>query len=150
MVAPDDFVSTQPVFDFTRLGVRVPAVLVSPLVQPGSVDATQYDHSSISATVNKVFGLGAASFLGRRDAAANTFDRNFGAAPALGLLPGFKADTSSGPPLTALAPPDATVAGTRKAIETVLTEATQLPLASMSSHQRRLIELSHTVLNSLP
>jgi hypothetical protein len=65
-------------------------------------------------------------------------------------MPGFKADTSSGPPLTALAPPDTTVAGTRKAIETVLTAATQLPLSSMSSHQRRLIELSHTVLKSLP
>jgi phospholipase C len=150
VTAPDDFVSAQPAFDFTRLGVRVPAVLVSPLVQPGSVDTTQYDHSSISATVNKLFGLGANNFLTRRDAAANTFERNFGAAPVVGLMPGFKADTSSGPPLTALAPPDTTIAGTRQAIETVLTVTTQLPLASMSSHQRRLIELSHTVLKSLP
>src|SRR5207237_10014936 len=95
------------------------------------------------------FGLGANNFLGRRDAAANTFERNFGT-PVAGLLPAFQADTSSGPPLTALAPPDATVAGTRKAIETVLGEAAHLPLATMSSHQRRLIELSNTVLKSLP
>ena len=95
VAAPDNFVSSQPAFDFTRLGVRVPAVLVSPLVQPSSVDATQYDHSSIPATLNKLFGLGANNFLTRRDAAANTFERNFGT-PVAGLLPAFQADTSSG------------------------------------------------------
>ena len=150
VVAPDDIVSPQPAFDFTRLGVRVPAVLVSPLVQPGTVDATQYDHSSIPATVNAVFGLGANNFLTRRDAAANTFERNL-VAPVARLLPDvFRADTSSGPPLEALAPPDATIAGTRKALETVMTQTTHSTLASLSSHQRRLIELSDKLLSSLP
>ena len=55
--APDEFVASQPVFDFTRLGPRVPAVLVSPWVEPG-VDATVYDHTSISATLNALFELG--------------------------------------------------------------------------------------------
>jgi phospholipase C len=150
VAAPDDFASTQPAFDFTRLGVRVPAILVSPLVQPGSVDTTQYDHSSIPATVNALFGLGANNFLTRRDAAANTFDRNF-VGPVAHLLPDtFQADTSSGPPLQTLAPPEATVAGTRQALETVLTQTAQTTLASLSSHQRRLVELSQTVLKSLP
>jgi phospholipase C len=149
VVAPDDLVSVQPVFDFKRLGVRVPAVLVSPLVQPGSVDATQYDHASIPATVNAVFGLGANHFLTRRDAAANTFDRNF-VAPVAQLLPDvFQADTSSGPPLEALAPPDATVAGTSTALEAVLRQTTQSTLATLSSHQRRLVELSDSMLKSL-
>ncbi len=34
-------------FDFTRLGVRVPAVIISPLVTGSSVDKTIYDHSSV-------------------------------------------------------------------------------------------------------
>ncbi|GGP17623.1 phospholipase C [Silvimonas iriomotensis] len=45
-VGPDTALSTSPPFDFTRLGVRVPAVLVSPWVPPG-VDHTVYDHTSI-------------------------------------------------------------------------------------------------------
>jgi hypothetical protein len=48
-----------------------------------------------------------------------------------------------------LAPPDATVAGTSKALETVLSETTRSTLASLSSHQRRLVELSDSVLKSL-
>jgi phospholipase C len=150
VVAPDDLVSAQPAFDFTRLGVRVPAIVVSPFVQPGSVDATVYDHSSIAATVNKIFGLGATNFLTRRDAAANTFDRNF-IQPVASLLPDiFRADTSNGPPLEALAPPETAVAGTERALETVLSQTTRSTLAGLSSHQRRLVELSDKILNSRP
>jgi phospholipase C len=147
---PDDLVSVQPAFDFKRLGLRVPAVLVSPLVQPGSVDATVYDHSSIPATLNAVFGLGAANFLTRRDAAANTFDRNLSRS-VVGFAPDvvYRADTSSGPPLEALAPPDATVSGTGKALQMVVSQTTQATLAGLSSHQRRLVELSDKVLKSL-
>ncbi len=150
VAAPDGLVSAQPAFGFTRLGVRVPAVVVSPLVAPGSVDATQYDHASIPATLNAIFGLGATNFLTRRDATANTFDRNL-VAPVARLLPDvFEADTSSGPPLEALAPPDARMAGTSKALETILSQAARTTLAKLSSHQRRLVELSDRVLKSLP
>jgi phospholipase C len=42
-------------FDFTRFGVRVPTVLVSPLVQPGTVfraaGPTPFDHTSVLRTV---------------------------------------------------------------------------------------------------
>jgi phospholipase C len=43
-------------FDFTRLGVRVPAVFVSPCIPPGTIINHQdYEHSSIVATVRKLF-----------------------------------------------------------------------------------------------
>jgi phospholipase C len=56
-------------FIFNQLGVRVPAVIVSPLVTAG-VDTTVYDHSSVLATIERLFGLPA---LTARDAAANDF-----------------------------------------------------------------------------
>lgn len=54
-------------FDFKVWGVRVPAVVVSPLIPPG-VDSTHYDHSSVPKTLEKLFGL---QPLTQRDAAAN-------------------------------------------------------------------------------
>jgi phospholipase C len=38
-------------FDFKRFGVRVPAVLVSPLIEQGTVCHTQFDHTSVIKTV---------------------------------------------------------------------------------------------------
>lgn len=40
-------------FDFKRYGVRVPAVLVSPWIKPGTVCNTIFDHTSIIRTVSK-------------------------------------------------------------------------------------------------
>ena len=54
-------------FDFRQLGVRVPAVVISPYVKQGTIDHTSYDHSSITATVERAFGLAS---LTARDAAA--------------------------------------------------------------------------------
>ena len=58
-------------FAFDRLGLRVPAVLVSPLIKSGTVDSTLYDHTSLLATVRELFGL--PKPLTNRDAQANTF-----------------------------------------------------------------------------
>jgi phospholipase C len=44
-------------FDFTQYGVRVPAVIVSPLIRKGTVDHTLYDHSSILATLERLLGM---------------------------------------------------------------------------------------------
>jgi phospholipase C len=44
-------------FDFRQLGVRVPAVIVSPLIPRNLVDHTVYDHTSVLATVEEFFGL---------------------------------------------------------------------------------------------
>jgi phospholipase C len=70
-VPPDD-TSGEFGFDFTRFGVRVPAVLVSPLIAPGSVyrapeGGTPLDHTSVLKTMQERWGLPS---LTARDAAA--------------------------------------------------------------------------------
>jgi phospholipase C len=76
-------------FTFNRYGVRVPAILVSPYIAPGTIlraaagglphagPPYPFDHTSIIATVRKCFGLGEP--LSARDAAAPDV------APVLGL-----------------------------------------------------------------
>ncbi len=59
-------------FDFKRFGVRVPAVIVSPLIPKGTIlrppaDGPPFDHTSLIATLRARFGIGA---LGERDAEA--------------------------------------------------------------------------------
>jgi phospholipase C len=70
-VPPDNFADTKFGFDFTRFGVRVPAVLVSPLIAPGTVfrppGTVPLDHTSILKTVETRWGLPP---LTARDAAA--------------------------------------------------------------------------------
>jgi phospholipase C len=74
-VSPDGIVSPMSGFDFTRSGIRVPAILVSPWLPKGQVDQRVYDHTSLLATVKELFGL--PSFLTRRDAEANRFTDRF-------------------------------------------------------------------------
>ncbi len=64
-------------FNFEQYGVRVPAVIVSPWVA-AQVDSTVYDHSSVLATVEKLFGL---SPLTKRDEKANNLTHLFSQAP---------------------------------------------------------------------
>jgi len=72
--SPDGKKSRHPRFDFTRLGVRVPTILVSPFVEKGVVDSTIYEHSSLPATLKTLFNL--PEGLTARDKAANTFEKN--------------------------------------------------------------------------
>jgi len=65
--------STDPPFAFDRLGVRVPAVFVSPLIAPGTIITRQFDHCSIVSTVRKMFCLDKTPF-NWREAQAATFD----------------------------------------------------------------------------
>lgn len=44
-------------FKFDRYGVRVPTVVISPLIPEGTVDNTLYDHASIVRTAGKIFGF---------------------------------------------------------------------------------------------
>jgi phospholipase C len=54
-------------FDFTMLGPRVPAVVISPYITAGRVDDTVRDHASVPATLRALFASDAAP-LTRRDA----------------------------------------------------------------------------------
>lgn len=71
-VPPDSNLVGESGFGFTRFGVRVPAVLVSPLIEPGTVYRTPagsvpLDHTSILKTVEQRWGQPS---LTARDAAA--------------------------------------------------------------------------------
>jgi phospholipase C len=70
--APPDAAVGEFGFDFTRFGVRVPAVLVSPLIPAGTIyrvpdGSTPIDHTSVLKTIERRWGLPA---LTARDAAA--------------------------------------------------------------------------------
>jgi len=62
-------------FTFDRSGYRVPAVIVSPWVEPGSVFNEEYRHTSLIATLREQWGLG--DPFTARDAAARTFSSVF-------------------------------------------------------------------------
>ncbi|XP_061355197.1 non-specific phospholipase C2 [Gastrolobium bilobum] len=80
--SPDGIVGPEPFnFTFNRLGVRVPTIAISPWIDKGTVvhgpngsptSTSEYEHSSIPATVKKIFNL--PSFLTKRDAWAGTFE----------------------------------------------------------------------------
>ncbi len=59
-------------YDFSQLGVRVPAVLVSPWIRPGTLVSKTLDHSSIPRTLHDLFAPDL-PFLSKRDAAAAGF-----------------------------------------------------------------------------
>jgi phospholipase C len=59
---------TPPAFAFDRLGLRVPALIVSPWVGKGVVAHKQYQHTSVLRTVRQRFGIKQA--LSKREAAA--------------------------------------------------------------------------------
>src|SRR5262249_30216171 len=58
-------------FSFDRSGYRVPAVIVSPWVEAGTVCTEEYRHTSMLATLREVWDLGPP--LTARDAAARSF-----------------------------------------------------------------------------
>uniref|UniRef100_A0A7N0TGC8 Non-specific phospholipase C1 n=1 Tax=Kalanchoe fedtschenkoi TaxID=63787 RepID=A0A7N0TGC8_KALFE len=79
---PDGIIGPDPFyFRFDRLGVRVPTLLISPWIEKGTVihkpagptATSQFEHSSIPATVKRLFNL-KSNFLTKRDAWAGTFE----------------------------------------------------------------------------
>ncbi|XP_043694343.1 non-specific phospholipase C3-like [Telopea speciosissima] len=79
--SPDGIVGPAPYyFKFDRLGVRLPAIFISPWIEPGTVmhepsgpyPTSQFEHSSIPAAVKKIFNL--KDFLTKRDEWAGTFE----------------------------------------------------------------------------
>jgi phospholipase C len=92
---PDNKMENPHKFQFDAYGVRVPAVIISPYIPPGSkirsTSAKPFDHTSIIRTVRDNFSLGAA--LTARDNVAPSL------LPALSLL----APNNDGPPSVATA-----------------------------------------------
>ncbi|KAL5720083.1 phospholipase C [Ranunculus cassubicifolius] len=83
--SPDGIIGPEPfLFGFDRLGVRVPTIMVSPWIEKGTVHGpngspfptSEFEHSSIPATVRKIFNL-SSPFLTKRDEWAGTFDGLF-------------------------------------------------------------------------
>ncbi|KAF5727336.1 Phospholipase C 4 [Tripterygium wilfordii] len=83
--SPDGIIGPDPFyFRFDRLGVRVPTLLISPWIEKSTVihepdgptPYSQFEHSSIPATVKKLFNL-KTNFLTKRDAWAGTFEKYF-------------------------------------------------------------------------
>jgi phospholipase C len=69
---PDDTANfTPPSFSFDRLGLRVPAIIVSPWIQKGVVLNRKLQHTSIIKSVTEMFGL--AGPLNARDKSAASF-----------------------------------------------------------------------------
>ncbi len=81
-------------FTFAQYGVRVPAVIVSPLL-PSYVDHTAYDHASVLASLEWLFGMPP---LTSRDAKANTIH---------GMIPSTAPRTDCPTKLNPLPPPAA-------------------------------------------
>jgi len=82
---PDGKDSKYPPFNFTQLGVRVPAVLISPWINQGTLlrgnntgptPSSQFSHSTVPATIKELFNL-PTPFLTNRDAWAATFESAF-------------------------------------------------------------------------
>ena len=69
--APGDKASYAPKFNFDRLGLRVPTVVVSPWVAKGVVQSAPLQHTSILVTARQIFGI--SKSLTKRDAAASSF-----------------------------------------------------------------------------
>lgn len=82
-------------FAFDRLGVRVPAVVVSPWIKAGTIDPQRYDHSSVLKTVQRRFGKAA---LTGRDAAANDLAHLFALAEPRADIPQVFVDGFSDSP----------------------------------------------------
>lgn len=73
VVPPGDLITqgyVQNHFRFDQLGVRVPALVISPYTKKGVIDHTTYDHTSMLATIERLFGM---NNLTNRDKAANDF-----------------------------------------------------------------------------
>jgi len=88
-------------FDFTMLGVRVPAIVISPYVAPTTVDATPRDHASVPATLRAIFAPAQAP-LTKRDEWAQPFHTMLSLdQPRAGDLPdlsGYVAPTAASVP----------------------------------------------------
>lgn len=115
--SPDNLSSIAPPFGFTLSGVRVPAVVISPYIAPGTICSTVFDHTSVIATALKLFtpATWPSDNLFSRAEAANTFDTlldlnmapndnwpNFAPPVYGGIVPQIQAAAAAAAPLSDL------------------------------------------------
>jgi phospholipase C len=145
-VAPGDVISDMSnnhhSFTFTQLGVRVPGVVVSPLIPANQIDHRIYDHSSLLATMEQLYGL---KPLTNRDAHANNLAHLLSLSTlrtdALTTLPeppnsGFRCDDDRTP----AAPHDAKVA--RAFAQQTTTEMAAKPVEHMGGSERGVLHVA--------
>src|SRR5205807_9200469 len=87
-------------FDFTMLGPRVPAVVISPYIPRSTVDERIHDHAAVPATLRALFAPGAEPLTSRDGWAAPLHDLLTLAAPRADLpdLSAFAAPSPTGSP----------------------------------------------------
>ncbi len=112
-------------FDFDRLGVRVPAIVISAYTSPGTILNTTFDHTSALSTVVNTFGLPAGKLGKRQEAAADV-------SAALSL----SAARSDRPSLLPPAAADITVVQRAEALGSALVHAKSKPLSDL---QKRIL-----------
>ena len=122
-IAPDQPGGTG--FKFDRLGVRVPAIVISAYTPQGTILNTIFDHTSALSTVVNAFGLPAGK-LGKRQAAA----ADVGEALS---LPTARSDR---PPILQPASADISVSRRVEALGSVLAHAKSKPLSDL---QKRVL-----------
>lgn len=153
---PDGGISTDPPFDFTRLGLRVPALLVSPFLPAGAIDDAIYDHTSLLATVKDIFKL--PSFLTERDRFAQTFTNRFLKSPRTDAPLTLERPAGARPPAPAQQPGDPAAvmfheepaaarmtAGRVRALAAAQTDPWVEPPPQLSEFQQSLVDFSHTL-----
>ncbi|CAL2062999.1 alkaline phosphatase family protein [Tenacibaculum sp. 190524A05c] len=87
-------------FQFDRFGVRVPLILVSPLIEASTVfraeGNTPYDHTSVLATILNIIGIPKDKWqLGSRTANAPTFENVFQGNPLRTDIPEINANAAT-------------------------------------------------------
>jgi phospholipase C len=86
-------------FDFTRLGPRVPAVVISPYVRAGTISTEVRDHASVPATLRSLFAPQAKP-LTPRDEWARPFHTLLTLPTARQDLPDLSTSAAQQPPIT--------------------------------------------------
>lgn len=140
-VSPDGAISVHPPFTFERMGIRVPAIVVSPLVGKGVVDSNMYDHTSLLATVQELFNL--PKPLTHRDRDASTVSGNLSA--NLRKDPPMKLPRPVGEPTTDAFRSDETNADMTSQNVTQDLATGQASTAPLSEFQKSLVDTANTL-----
>jgi len=124
-------------FDFKTLGPRVPAIVISPLVEAGAICADVFDHASVPATLRQLFAPDQAP-LTPRDAAARPFTTLVTRSEPRLDLPDLSAHTMAAP---APGPASGTLGG--------MAPSAAANLAAVPDHFKDLVSLADMVRGQL-